>query len=45
MDIAVCAEYEDGERFWCHFSSNMLNELMEMAKLCGIAETEGDEKQ
>ena len=33
MDIAVCAEYEDGDRFWCHYSTKMLNDLLEWAKI------------
>jgi hypothetical protein len=28
LDIGVCAEYEDGERFWCHFSTKCLNDLL-----------------
>lgn len=27
LDIGVCCEYEDGERFWCHESSVDLSEL------------------
>lgn len=32
LDIGVCAEYEDGERFWCHFSTKMMEDLIEMAE-------------
>lgn len=30
QDIGVCAEYEDGERFWCHYSTEMLNDMLEI---------------
>lgn len=32
LDIGVCAEYEDGERFWCHYRSSDLTELLEENK-------------
>lgn len=28
LDIGVCAEYENGERFWCHFSSKNLEKML-----------------
>ena len=30
QDIGVCAEYEDGERIWCHYSSEMLNDMLKI---------------
>lgn len=33
LDIGVCAEYEDGERFWCHFSTKLLNNMIEYGEL------------
>ena len=27
LDIGVCCEYEDGERFWCHCSRNIFDYL------------------
>lgn len=34
LDIGVCAEYEDGERFWCHFrSKDLANMESEFADL------------
>lgn len=30
LDIGVCAEYSDGERFWCHFSTKTLNDMIEI---------------
>lgn len=30
LDVGVCAEYENGERFWCHFRSWMLNEMKDL---------------
>lgn len=24
LDVGICAEYEDGERFWCHYKSDDL---------------------
>lgn len=30
QDIGVCAEYEDGERFWCHYSTDLLESMFEM---------------
>lgn len=30
LDIGVCAEYEDGERFWCHFSTEDLNDMLKI---------------
>lgn len=28
LDIGVCAEYEDGERFWCHYRSTDIERLV-----------------
>lgn len=28
LDVGVCAEYEDGERFWCHFRSKDIKEMI-----------------
>lgn len=37
LDVGVCCEYEDGERFWCHFRSGdiarMLNRYKHLAEL------------
>lgn len=30
LDLGVCAEYEDGERFWCHYSNKMLEDMLEL---------------
>lgn len=32
LDVGVCAEYEDGERFWCHFRSQDIKEMVEEYK-------------
>lgn len=32
LDIGVCAEYEDGERFWCHYRSSDLERLLKRNK-------------
>ncbi len=32
LDIGVCAEYEDGERFWCHYRSSDLARLLKRNK-------------
>lgn len=29
LDIGVCAEYDDGERFWCHFRSDDIKKMLE----------------
>lgn len=29
LDVGVCAEYDDGERFWCHFRSQDIKEMLE----------------
>lgn len=29
LDVGVCAEYDDGERFWCHFRSGDIKEMGE----------------
>lgn len=28
LDVGVCAEYEDGERFWCHFKSEDIKTMI-----------------
>ena len=28
LDVGVCAEYEDGERFWCHYRSSDIEMLL-----------------
>lgn len=30
LDVGVCAEYEDGERFWCHYRSENIKEMIEL---------------
>ena len=35
LDIGICAEYSDGERFWCHASRKCLDDM--------LAEYEGSE--
>lgn len=30
LDVGVCAEYNNGQRFWCHFRSWMLKEMKDM---------------
>ena len=32
LDIGICAEYSDGERFWCHASRTYLDEMLEQYK-------------
>ena len=32
LDVGVCAEYEDGERFWCHFRSENIEAMVERYK-------------
>ena len=32
IDAGVCAEYEDGERFWCHFWSSRIKEMVDRYK-------------
>ena len=27
LDIGICAEYEDGDRIWCHYSTQDLEDL------------------
>lgn len=41
LDVGVCAEYDDGERFWCHFRSQDIKEMVEEYKDL-IQETEGE---
>lgn len=31
-DVGVCAEYESGERFWCHFKFSMIENMIEEYK-------------
>lgn len=33
LDIGVCAEYEDGKRFWCHYSSSNIEQLKKYLEL------------
>lgn len=32
LDVGVCAEYEDGERFWCHYRSEDIKKMVERHK-------------
>lgn len=32
LDIGVCAEYEDGERFWCHYRYSDIEKMIEQYK-------------
>lgn len=32
LDIGVCAEHEDGERFWCHFDSDTIASMKKRYK-------------
>ena len=32
LDVGICAEYENGERFWCHWKMTYLNEMVELYK-------------
>lgn len=32
LDVGVCAEYEDGERFWCHYRSEDIKKMLECYK-------------
>lgn len=32
LDVGVCAEYEYGERFWCHYRSEDIKEMIERYK-------------
>lgn len=32
FDVGVCAEYEDGERFWCHYRSEDIKKMVERYK-------------
>ena len=29
LDVGICCETEDGERFWCHDSKKQLDEMIE----------------
>lgn len=29
LDVGVCAEYEDGERFWCHFTNSNIDYMID----------------
>jgi hypothetical protein len=40
LKLGICAEYEDGERIWCHFSEESFNDLIEYAKMKGLLEEE-----
>lgn len=28
LDVGICAEYEDGTRFWCHYDSETINYIL-----------------
>lgn len=28
LDVGVCAEYDDGERIWCHFRSGDIKKMV-----------------
>jgi hypothetical protein len=30
QNIGVCAEYDDGERIWCHYSGELLENLLDV---------------
>ena len=32
LDVGVCAEYEDGERIWCHYRSKDIKNMVERYK-------------
>ena len=32
LDVGVCAEYENGDRIWCHFRSDDIKKLLERYK-------------
>lgn len=32
LDVGVCGEYEDGERVWCHFSSDDIAKMLNLYK-------------
>lgn len=32
LDVGVCAEYEDGERLWCHYRSEDIKKMLERYK-------------
>lgn len=32
LDVGVCAEYEDGERFWCHYKLKDIEEMVKYYK-------------
>jgi hypothetical protein len=32
LDVGVCAEYEDGERFWCHFQYKNIEKMLKKYK-------------
>lgn len=32
LDVGVCAEYENGERFWCHYRSRSIENMKEVYK-------------
>lgn len=32
LDVGVCAEYEDGERLWCHYKSEDIKKMVEQYK-------------
>lgn len=32
LDVGVCIEYEDGNRYWCHYRMSQINEMLEWYK-------------
>ena len=28
LDVGICVEYEDGERFWCHYRSETIEDML-----------------
>lgn len=46
LDVGVCAEYEDGERFWCHYRSSDIEKMLEMySELVDSNELKESEKE
>lgn len=34
LDIGICSEYSDGERFWCHARSSYIEDMLEYYQMC-----------